>query len=182
MARRIITPDNPAFLETQRDLEARATGEHRAPALMPELPYPAAPYGGAGAPSATWYVPVTAATFDHSQATQPWLARVARIVRTGFIVRVPWSTDAATTGEVRLYGDAGFPAGANNPTSAVALAANSSGIVDFRWLHGVDPWDATDAAIFIEARRTGGAGNVNIGYPLGGVIQADPRNCTPTGL
>lgn len=169
------TPIDLEWQEWRRSVDEALDAEHRAPQLLPDLAYPFAPYGGAAGPSSLWYIPVTNGAFDGSQASQPWLGRMTRCVHKSLLVRVPWTTDGGTTGEVRLFTSP-------NATSAVALPAASSGIVTFNWLHGITPWLAADFGVFVEARRTGGAGGVNIGYPLGGVIQRDPRGATVTGI
>jgi hypothetical protein len=169
------------YLKWRKSVDDRLNAEHRAPQLIEGLTYPLAPYGGAGAPTGLWYIPVTAATFTRLQDSEPWLCTMERLVRKGILVRVPWTTDAATTGELRLEGGGGIQGlTPNEPTAAVVLPAASSGIVTFRWLHGAPLW-GVGASLFVAARRTGGAGNVNIGYPFGGVVQIDPRGCTVTG-
>jgi hypothetical protein len=75
-------------------------------------------------------------------------------------VSVPWTTDVGTTGEVRLNN---FVLG-GAVTSARSLPANSSGIETFCWLHQ-QPVGSTPFRPRVDARRTGGAGNVNIFEP-----------------
>lgn len=157
--------------DVERKLDETSPGE-----LSPPVAYTASPYGGSGPPDASWYIPVTAATFDGTQASQPWVTRLDRVCRMGFGCKVRWITDASTTGEVRLW-MTGAP---NNPTTAIALPAGQSGIATFRWLHGWPPWSGVDPWITIEARRTGGAGNVRIGLPIG--YQVGPKGCTVGGV
>lgn len=74
-------------------------------------------------------------------------------------VRIPWTTDGGTTGEVRLFLN-------GSATNVRSLSAGGSGEAEFKWLHGATL--GTGPQFFqIQARRTGGAGNVNIYMPLG---------------
>jgi hypothetical protein len=144
------------------------------------IPYPASPYGGNGPPDSLWFIPVTSATFTSTQASQPWLIVLDRIMKVGFSILIPFKTDVGTTGEVRLNELLGLVPG--GPTSAISLPANTSGNVQFNWLHGMTPYTTFDCYLLIEARRTAGAGNVNIGFPLGGGHQVGPEGCTDTGV
>lgn len=119
--------------------------------------------------------------FDGQRATVSgsftaiYSARNLSIVADAFYVIVPWATDGATTGEVRLSDVYG------GNTSAVALAGGSSGSVTFKWLHG---WFINDPLnLRIEARRTAGAGNVYIYEPVMATqIAGDYVLATPSGL
>lgn len=119
-------------------------------------------------PSTPLYVPVTSGTF-----VDVFECRVDLITHGGVASWVQWATDAGTTGEVRLLLAA-------STSSAVTLAAASSGVQQFKWLHGQAL--GTGPALFkIQARRTGGAGNVNI-YPAAGCQMADPGACDADGI
>lgn len=160
--------------EVDRQLRQSTTSQ-----LVTPAPYPASPYGGNAPPDSMWYIPVISATFNNTQPSQPWLIFMDRTFKLGFSVLIPWKTDSGTTGELRL--NEFFGIAPNGPTDAVSLPANTSGNVQFKWLHGIEPYVHFDTYVVIEARRTGGAGNVNIGYPLGGGLQVGPEGCTETG-
>lgn len=174
-----ILPELYDDLRFKRDVAARDAAEARAPQLVFPIISPFAPFGGASPPTGLWYIAVTSAIYG-VEAAQPWVSRPDRLVRRAVLVRVPWTTDAATTGALKLVLPLP-PAGSNVQTSAVVLPAASSGTQTFRWLHGVTPWTQI-VAVNVEAIRTGGAGNVNIGAPEGGLIQVDPAGATVTGL
>jgi hypothetical protein len=165
-------PPNPppaqAEVAWRRMVEAHLRGDS-AGQLVPSNVYGFSPIGGSGPPSSMWLIPVTTAAFDGSVATRPWICQLDRLTTLALRVAVPWVTDAATTGEVRLTLPAlgGFPTAGNSPTAAVTLGAGSSGLVSFAWV--------------LEARRTGGSGNVNIGYPGTGAVQCQPAGCTAAG-
>lgn len=144
----------------------------RAPQLVRPTMGFASPYGGATAPTSSWYVPVTNAAFDGSQACRPWIIVLDRIVHTALRVDVEWTTEAGTTGELRL--NVGLT------TSAIALPAASSGVASFKWVHGYPLW-AADVFVYLEARRTAGANNVNVRFPRI-VQQCAPDGCTATGV
>ena len=103
-----------------------------------------------------------------------WRSRVELLTHKGVACTAAWVTDAGTTAEIRL--SSGF-----GQTSAVALAAGSSGSQQFQWLHGLalggGPIDFE-----LQARVTGGAGQVHLDEPFGGCEMADPLSCTSTGL
>lgn len=160
--------------EVKRQLKQSPTSQ-----LVTPIPIPASPFGGASPPDSMWKIPVTSASFG-VQAAQPWLIYIDKIFKLGFQILIPVSTDSGTTGEIRLtefFGQA-----PNAPTTAISLPAASSGNVQFNWLHGMELYALLDTYFVIEARRTGGAGNVNVGYPLGGGLQVGPENCTEEGV
>lgn len=165
-----------AALAAQRAVERVQAAEARAPRLVQPIAYPLFPYGGASAPGSDWYIPVTGAAFG-VQATTPWIFQPDVLAHQGIILQVPWRTGAGTTGEMRLALNVSSP---NAPTPAVTLPAASSGTLIWRWLHGVDPWTESVGGS-IEVRRTAGANNVEVGYPLGGFIVTGPDGCTTTG-
>lgn len=103
-----------------------------------------------------------------------WRSRVEIITHGGVAIAAAWVTDAATTAEVRL-------AVSGATTSAVSLAAGTSGVQPFKWLHGRTL--GTGPFYFeIEARVTGGAGQIHMDEPMGGLEMADPLQCSATGL
>ena len=76
-------------------------------------------------------------------------------------------TDAGTSGEVRL-----FENGNNQATSVASVGAAFNGTVQFEWLHPAhtglyDPraQPSTNLLLAVQARRTGGAGNVIVFPP-----------------
>lgn len=113
-------------------------------------PYVAHPFAGfLGALSS----PITSATFTTTHRCAVELVTFAQVK-----VRITASCDGATTGEVRVHCN-------GNTTSAVALPAGVFTDVEYNWdvSSFVDvntgPW-----TFDVQARRTGGAGNVNV-YP-----------------
>jgi hypothetical protein len=170
-----IVPPQYGLAQTHKRV-LRQLDDERNGQLIAPVPYPATPFGGGGAPSSTWYIPITAAAFDGSQATQPWIIVLDRVARFGVKVQVPWTTDATTAGQLRL--SMGFAL--NSPTSPIVLPANSSGVASFKWLHGWPLWEGANVWIVVEATRTVGAGNVNIGFPRASLV--GPEDCTVSGL
>jgi len=160
--------------QVQRQMRTSNTSQ-----LVTPTPYPASPFGGVSPPDAMWYIPVTSAVYG-VQVAQPWFIFLDRAFKLGFSIVIPWKTDSGTTGEIRLAEF--FNIAPNGPTSAIALPANSVGNVAFKWLHGIPLYTSFDVYITVEARRTSGAGNVSIGYPLGGGLQCGPEGCTVDGL
>jgi len=85
-------------------------------------------------------------------------------------------TDAGTTGEVRLRDTS-----SGTTTSAQSIPAAYSGVATFKWLHPslaglndqrfVTESRVAPLAVEVQARRTGGAGNVNV-YASSRVFQA----------
>jgi hypothetical protein len=85
-------------------------------------------------------------------------------------LRLVVATDASTTGEVRLRQEI---SGAT--TSAAVLSVGGvQKFVNFEWLHGVHLGD-TYEHFMVEARRTGGAGNVNVYYPRRSILSTPLR-------
>lgn len=103
-----------------------------------------------------------------------WGSRIENIGHLGVVATVAWVTDPGTTAEIRLRRS-------TSNTSAVALAAGSSGAQQFRWLHGAT-LDTGPHDFLIQARVTGGAGSVHIDQPFGACEMADPDACSATGL
>jgi hypothetical protein len=103
------------------------------------------------------FVAVTSATF-----VQPWEVGVSQIVNDSFLVELTVTTDAGTTGEVRLFAPSvfGFPV-----TSVASIPAGVQRFVKFAWLVPGMVIGANRPLFQVEARRTAGAGNVNVYYP-----------------
>ena len=139
---------------------------------IPAIALPASPFAP-GQVDSSLRIAVTDPTFGAGN-TSPWFSVVPRWARSAIYAEIPWATDAATTGEVKLTAVSG-----TLQTTAVALAANSSGTVIYNWIHGRGLWTG-HANVDLWARRTGGAGNVYIGYPRMWLV--DPAGCTTTGL
>ena len=173
---KIVRPEQQA-LAWKRSVDKQLNEESQSGQLISPQPWPATPFGGASPPSSLWYIPVTSATFTGTQVSQPWIIGIDIITHTGLKVSVPWTTDSGTSGELRLT----LPGAANSPTSPKTLAASSSGVAVFTWLHGWVPYVGSGLFVYIEARRTGGAGNVNVGYPQGGAILVGPKGAQVTG-
>jgi hypothetical protein len=115
---------------------------------------------------------VTSGTFVNT-----WRVVLGQIVSPGVEVVMPLTTDVGTTAEVRLS-VGGFT------TSAFALTSGWSAQNFIRWLHGV-ALTAGPLQIDLQARRTGGAGNVNVYAPAGwsrdpNLADAHPA-CTSAG-
>jgi hypothetical protein len=112
-----------------------------------EAPYLDIPYGKAGD-----FVVVTAAGFTTAWSGNAALC-VARAVRVGFTI----GCDAATTGEVRVI--AGARTSAARPLAAGAFTSGTFDLLLMDDVIGSGP-----LGVHLQARRTGGAGNVNV-YP-----------------
>lgn len=168
-------------LAWRKGVDKQLRESSRTSQLVVPYAWPASPFGGNGPPTGYWYIPVVAAAFNSvAQNTIPWVIQLDRVVHRAVQLSVPWATDSGTTGEMRLA--IINPPAPNSPTQVRTLAAASSGVEQFNWLHGLEPYaSGFDVWLQIEARRTGGAGNVNIGYPQGGAIQADPTGAETTG-
>jgi hypothetical protein len=81
-------------------------------------------------------------------------------------IRSTVTVDAATAGEIRLAN-----VSAGTFTNAIALPAGFNGFAEFRWLHGLPIGNLGPFYFRLQARRTSGAGNVNV-YPSdGGLVQ-----------
>lgn len=130
-------------------------------------PYLAAPFVAATGD----FLPVTSATFVATH-----LAQIEQITHEGLYCWVTATSDAATTGEMRLRN---VSTGA--VTDAVSIPAGSGGTqYQFRWLHG-SALSFGPAGFEVQARRTGGAGDVNI-YRPPGVWMTDPGLCVADGV
>lgn len=101
------------------------------------------------------FVDVTSSSFQDTHR-----AIFHQAVTDGYVVEVPWVTDGGTTGEIRI---ANVITGGNT-TDAISVAAGSSGFAVFAWLHG-QPLTTGPFQPTVQARRTGGAGNVRIFAP-----------------
>ncbi len=112
--------------------------------------------------------PVTSGSF-----VEVYRARVELITEVGCYVWVQASGDASTTGEIRIRTGA-------NTTNAVSVFAGAFVLQQFRWLHG-QTLQSGPVDFSIEARRTSGAGNVNV-YLNSGLSLTSPTLCTATGL
>jgi hypothetical protein len=170
----------PWFRDPFRDPQGReqaALGERigniearpQAVAPVPLIPRPISVF-----PSADWYQPVTSATFQ-----SVWEGLPTRWSHLAVWAIVPWRTGAGTAGELRLQRYGGDLDATYDTTDAVALAAASSGEVTFRWLHGSPIW-GLGGIVYIDARRTAGANNVEIGHPS--VVLIDPAEATQAGV
>lgn len=173
MARPILPPKH-GQMEFKKQVQNRLDTSPTTQFVTPII-FNGSPYGGDGPPGTDWYVPVIASVFDSTQPCQPWAIVMDRIFKLGITATIPWRTDSGTTGEMRLT----IPVIAES--SAISLPANSSGNVSFAWLHGVDPYQFYDLFMFVEARRTGGAGEVHVGQPYH-VSQVGPEGCTVAGV
>jgi hypothetical protein len=141
----------PETLTTwMRDVERRLRAVESAPKLL------TAQYGSVRKQSDA-FVAVTSATFVIT-----WEVGVSQIVNDSFLVQTTVVADAGTTGEVRLYA----PSVSGTPVTAVAsIPAGVQRFVRFAWLVP-DMIVGTNTALFqVQARRTAGAGAVNVFYP-----------------
>lgn len=152
------------------DVETRLSALELRPQVVAPLGLSPSPLGTAGTFTVDWEWEITAAGFGIT-----WEAQVSRWSRQAVWAEIPWRTDAATTGQVRIEASFG------TTSSAITLAANSSGTATFRWLHSQDIWNpSASLALWVTAGRTSGAGNVVIGYPYLALV--DPAGATLTGL
>lgn len=110
---------------------------------------------GAGVVNNPTYCAVTSATMIGTFVTRFFLAHTDAIQ-----IEVLWSTDVGTTGELRLEN----AVIGGNVSNIATLPAASSGVAVFRWQHG-QPVGTGPFIPEVKARRTGGAGNVNIYHP-----------------
>ena len=98
------------------------------------------------------------------------------VTHEGLYCWVTATSDAATTGEFRLRN-----ATTGATTEAKVIPAASAGTEQqFRWLHGI-ALDVGPAVFEVQARRTGGAGNINI-YRATGMWMTDPTFCVADGI
>lgn len=135
------------------------------------------PFGGAISPGG--FIAITHEAFDGDVNGRPWAVLLWSIVHRGFRVRVPVLTEAGTTGEVRLAldvdGEMYYTDIVNVPDSILTFA-------NFAWQHQVPPRTGEEVWLYVEARRTSGAGVVMVSYPPGGLAQVPPHGCTDTGI
>lgn len=115
------------------------------------------------------FVPVTSASF-----IPVFDSRFQLVTHKGVAADITVTSDAGTTGEVRFDGPAGT-------TGVAEIPAGSGGTaVSVRWLHGQSL--GTGPVLFrIRARRTAGAGNINVYHPTAAAM-ADPQSCTAGGI
>jgi hypothetical protein len=129
---------------------------------------------GFGLPRATYAVrdPAAVKTVTAGTFTQTWQVVMPQSIGPGIEVWIGWSTAAGTTGELRVN---------NNTvqTDPLALAAASSANAYVRWLHQI-PLGTGPANLVVEARRTGGAGGVNVFQAMAWL--REPADCTTVGV
>jgi hypothetical protein len=119
---------------------------------------------------ASAFTTTTSATF-----VPVYQGQVQIVTHKGVSISVVVNTDAGTTGEFRLKNtDTG------TTTSTVSVPALGSVSQTFQWLHG-SALGGGPVRFDVEARRTGGAGNVTVFQPYT-LAMADPLQCTATGL
>lgn len=155
------------------DLLRRVGAFEQRPKVQPALFYQAVPYQSSVAPNASWYSGHTNAALGDSGGS-PWAIPLPRVGRIGAYCRVAWTTDAATTGELRLTAQSGTKLAA-----VIALAAGSSGVAVWKWLHGLTIWQGA-VNFDLYARRSGGAGTVYVQAPVFALV--DGEGCTLTGV
>lgn len=115
-------------------------------------------------------VAVTSAAF-----VNVYQAEFSQITHEAFASTVGCTSDAGTTGEFRLSADAG------GNTSAVTIPAASAGTSQaFEWTHGLT-LSTGPTSFRVQARRTGGAGNINVYLPARASL-IDYLNGSATGL
>lgn len=127
-----------------------------------------------GTVDASWRSAITNGAAFGAGNDDPWVGVVPRWARSAVRCEVPWATDAATTGELKLTAVSG-----TLQAATISLPAGSSGTATWNWLHGRPLW-AGAANLDLWARRSGGAGTVYVGYPRMWLI--DPAGCTVTGV
>lgn len=116
------------------------------------------------------FTPITDASFVNVYQSE-W----SQITHLGFAATVVCTSDAGTTGEFRISADAG------GTTSSVTVpAASASTMQAFEWLHGLS-LNTGPTSFRVQARRTGGAGNINVYLPARASL-VDNTVCTSTGL
>lgn len=132
-----------------RQIEMGDAGLH-----LPAIPIPMAKSNDFATVTSSSFVRVLES--DYYQATTD-----------AFRINVTWATDAATTGEVRVLNH--VLGGATS--DAASLAAGTSDVAQFAWLHQQTITFST-IRFAVEARRTAGTGNVYIftthGYMVAG--------------
>lgn len=146
-------PDNlqPETLTTwMRDVERRLRAVESAPKLL------TAQYGSVRKQSDA-FVAVTSGSF-----VIPWEVGVSQIVNDSFLVEMTVVTAAGTTGEVRLFA----PSVSGTPVTAVAsVPAGVQRFLKFAWLVPDMVLGQNGLLFQVQARRTAGAGAVNVYYP-----------------
>jgi hypothetical protein len=146
-------PDNlqPETLTTwMRDVERRLRAVESAPKLLTTQ------YGSVRKQSDA-FVAVTSGTFAVT-----WEVGISQIVNDSLYVELTVVTAAGTTGEVRLKA----ASIAGPPVTAVAsIPAGVQRFVKFAWLVPDLPIGDNGLLFQVEARRTAGAGAVNVFYP-----------------
>lgn len=155
------------------DLLRRTSALEQRPKVQPPLYYQAVPYQSSVAPDASWYSGHTNAALGDSGGS-PWAIPLPRVARIGAYCRVAWRTDAATTGELRLTAASGTALAA-----VISLAANSSGVAIWKWLHNLTLWQGA-INFDLYARRASGAGTVYVQAPVFALV--DGEGCTLTGV
>ncbi|CAB5217937.1 hypothetical protein UFOVP209_32 [uncultured Caudovirales phage] len=118
------------------------------------------------------FVVVTSGTF-----TPTWRAYSPYIVADAVQITVLVATDPGTTAEIRLTTN-------GSPISAInAIPANSQVSTDFKWKTAGLVVGTGPAIFYVEVRRTGGAGNVNV-YPpdQAHMAASNAIGATATGL
>lgn len=129
------------------------------------------PYLVAPVVDATDFAVVTSASFVVTHRAQ-----FEVVTHEGLYCWVNATSDAGTTGEMRLYN-----ASTAQASEAKVIPALSGGTLQqFRWLHGV-ALNVGPAYFEVQARRTGGAGNINI-YRSPGMWMTDPTLCVADGI
>lgn len=119
----------------------------------------------------TDFKPITAAAF----VDVGYYFQAENISHIGLYVWMQAAGDAATTGEIRIKN---VTSGA--VTTAHAVPAGAATQKQFRWLHGATL--GTGPVVFaVQARRTGGAGNVNVYHPASVALTAGGL-CTAGGV
>lgn len=159
---------DPLALDRVAELARRVDALEQRPKVVPPIAAVTTPY--LISPGADWYMPFTNAAYGAGS----WSGILPKVALPGVYCRFAWRTGAGTTGEVRLLAGGGA-----TMTSAVALAAASSGTITFHWLHGHTLWQASQN-LDLEARRTAGANLVEIQAPI--YYLTDAAGCTLTGL
>jgi hypothetical protein len=110
---------------------------------------------------------VTSGTF-----TDTWQVTFGSVLGTGVEVMIPWSTGAATTGQLQVVSNV------PSHTQSVDLPAGSSGYKFVRWIHGADPGTGP-LVLIVQALRSSGAGTVSV-FPCQAWV-TDPLLCFDGG-
>lgn len=121
---------------------------------------------------ANYSVPITNASFENA-----WQTIIPLTTGSQMYVEVVVGTGVGTTGEFRVRH---INSGAT--TSVVSVGAAATVTQVFRWDLGTDMFAGSGPARFeIQARRTGGAGNVNV-YGPGAIVVSAELGGTATGI